>query len=178
VADRLGLRPADAEELVTDGLRLLLRGGTWQALARELAWSAALATGAAYRVIDWLAPLVEARLAERVDGLEFRVDMAATSARDEHVRRWPHDHAGAETVAVWDGRRVTLEQLGVIYLDELEWAIALLSERIHRERPRRRRRPTPASQASPRSNRELPRRFALEVERSREPFGWAPPPAA
>jgi hypothetical protein len=118
------------EELARRALKWFLRGATWPALARELAWTAAQSAGANYATIEWLTPLVEARLAESVDGLEFTADMAAVRARCAHVRRRPHDREGADTAATLEGYEAAVQRLGRLYADELEWAISLLSDRL------------------------------------------------
>jgi hypothetical protein len=80
-------------------LRRLLRGGTIEALAREMAWAAVRSTGANASCLDWLAEALELRLAEHVDGLEALVQRAGASAKAEHLQRWANDLSGAETAA-------------------------------------------------------------------------------
>ena len=55
---------ASAAELSRRAVGRLLRGGTWQALAREVAWEAVRASGVEPGCLDWLTSLVEVRLAE------------------------------------------------------------------------------------------------------------------
>jgi hypothetical protein len=80
----------------------LLRGGTWPALAREIAWEAVRSTGVEPRCLEWLTRLVEAQLAQRVDAV------AGAAALDE-------DEAA--------------EALSHAYVEVLEWAVGLLDDR-------------------------------------------------
>jgi hypothetical protein len=134
------------EDLARRALTWFVRGGTWQGLARELAWAAVQASGANYATIEWLTPLLEARLAETVDGLEFTVDMAAVRARGNHVRRRPHDRA--------------VRRLSRLYVDELEWAVGLIEERLERGRPRGRHSPLRVRRRRPPADVEIPRAVA------------------
>jgi hypothetical protein len=160
------------EELAARGLRRLLRGGTWLGLARELAWEAVQRAGGGHADLDWLTPLIEARLAEQVDGLEFTVDRAVTAAEREHRGRRPHDRDGAELVACAEGYRGAVERLVEIYLEQLEWAAALIAERRQGGRGRRRSR----SISEPAV--ELPQDLADELAEEYERFGWPRPEAA
>ena len=111
------IRPQlDAEEPehhAAEAMRRLLRGGNWRALAHEIAWNAAQRAGAGHEVLEWLPDLVEARLAERVDLIEFRLEQAL----------------GADA-ATHDLKRV--------YNHVLDWATDLLTERSGARRRRRR----------------------------------------
>lgn len=154
------------EDLAGRALTWFLRGGTWQALARELAWHAAQATGGDLRTIEWLTPLLETRLAEAVDGLAYDVDMASAAARRDHIDAWPHDVEGADTAATLDGYEAAVERLSTLYVGELDWAIALVEARRASRVPataRRRRRPRDV---------EIPVEVAREVSRDRRRFGW------
>lgn len=153
-------------------MQWFLRGGTWPALAREVAWAAVHAAGANYTTIDWLTPLVEARLAEHVDGLEFAVDMAAVRARSEHVRYWPHDLDGAATAASLDGYDEAVQRLSRLYFDELEWAVELIAERLENGRRRARHSPWAVLRRRHAVDLEIPRDVATELTRDRKPCGW------
>jgi hypothetical protein len=141
MADELESDLAAPEDLARRALRRFLRGGTWPALARELAWTAVHSAGANYATIEWLTPLVEARLAETVDGLEFAVDMASVRARQEYTLRRPYDREGADAAAAHEGYEAALERLGRLYVDQLEWAAALIAERLDSGHPRGRHSP-------------------------------------
>jgi hypothetical protein len=119
-------------------LRRLLRGGTWEGLANEIAWTAINAAGADASCLDWLPGLVEARLAMRVGELEFVLERASRSGRTEHVRQWPNDVTGAETAAQLAADEEGAAHVSRLYIEVLEWACDLLDERLDRE-PRRRK---------------------------------------
>jgi hypothetical protein len=161
-----------SEETAARALRWFLRGGGWEALVRELAWAAVRATGAEQRSIEWLTPLVDARLGERVDGLEFLVDRASTIARREHVRSWPHDSEGAaETTALLDGYEEGLQVLSRLYLEVLEWAADLISERISGSPGRSKRFRVPLRRKRPPADLDIPLIVAEELTRGRRPPG-------
>jgi hypothetical protein len=152
-----------AEEVVERALVRLLRGGTWEALANEVAWEAVRSTGAEPSCLEWLPGLVGANLSERVDGLEFQLDGARASARTEHLREWPHDVAGAETAAALAAHEDAEQRLGRLYLDVLEWAISLLSDRLDDTSLRRERAP---------SDPEVPLLVAASLTGERPSYGW------
>lgn len=154
-------------------LRRLLRGGTWQALARELAWQAIRAGGGKN---DWLEPLsasIDERLAMQIDGVEFAVERALLAAAGEHLERWPRDFPGAELCAVQKAADEALRLLAVTYADVLTWATDIVLERreFADERqvsPRFSRR----SQERSRPSVALPALVADDLTRTRERFGW------
>jgi hypothetical protein len=127
--------PEEAAERV---LLRFLRGGTWEGLANEIAWTAIRAAGADPSCLDWLAPLVEARLSLRVGELEFVLERADRSGRAEHLREWPNDLAGAETAAELAADEEGARRVSRLYVEVLEWACDLLDER-HERAPRPRR---------------------------------------
>ena len=75
---RTGARPpksagvSTGKELAERALRRLLRGGTIEALAREMAGAAVRSTGADPSCLDWLADALEVRLADHVNRLDER----------------------------------------------------------------------------------------------------------
>jgi len=162
-----------AEELAEQALRWVLRGGTWSGLAREVAWQAARASGVEHGCLDWLTGLVEARLAERVDGLEFVIDRVCDDARAEHLRAWPHDRPGGETAAILEGHEQGVLALSRLYVEVLEWASDLLSQRLRCERAQ----PSDIDH-QPRGRRGQPRtsslRLVLPMRSSAraDRFGW------
>jgi hypothetical protein len=113
-------------------LEWLLRGGTWEGLARELAWEAVRSTGIELSCLSWLPELVEAQLSEYLDGLEFGLEDAGNSARADHLHQWPHDHVGAEAAAISAMQERAMEQVSRVYLKTLQWAADLLTDRITR----------------------------------------------
>jgi hypothetical protein len=159
-----------AEEVVERALMRLLRGGTWEGLANELAWEAVRSTGAESSSLEWLPGLIEANLAERVDGVEFTLERARASARAEHLREWPNDVAGAETAAALAAHEEAERRLGRLYVNVLEWAIDLLSGRLDDASPgsgrlslRRERAP---------SDPEVPLLVADSLAPERTRYGW------
>jgi len=163
------IRPAD---VAAAAARSLLRGRTVEALARELAWSAVRAAGLAHDQIDRLVPMVDAQLTLRFEEVEAAASLAARRAYDEHLHRWPHDHPGAATAAAIRARDEADLLLGTIYLETLEWAGALLRERLLQtpQRSRWRRSKRPATQAW---SVEVPAVVvALVGERELDKPGW------
>jgi hypothetical protein len=159
------------EDLVRSGLTWLLRGGTWEALARELAWAAVQAAGANYATIEWLTPLVEARLADKVDGVEFAVDMASVQARSAHLQRRPGDRPGADTAATLEGQDEALRRLSLMYLEEVEWAVALITQRLERGAAGERYSPFSVRRRKPRSDFEVPRAIGEQLSSERRLLG-------
>jgi hypothetical protein len=128
----------EAEASAERVLCRLLRGGTWEGLANEIAWTAVRAAGADPSDLGWLAGLVQARLSERVEGLEFVLERVRRSGSAEHLRQWPHDLAGAETAAEVAADEEGARHVSRLYVEVLEWACDLLDTRLER-RPRPRR---------------------------------------
>jgi hypothetical protein len=77
----------------------LLRGRTWQATTREIAWHAAAAVGGDIEVTRTVVGIADEVLSAHVDGIECRADAAAVRAWHAHVDWRPHDLEGAELVA-------------------------------------------------------------------------------
>jgi hypothetical protein len=126
----LELRGREALEEVTErALRRFLRGGTWPAIAREIAWHALRATEADHTRLDGLTALVEAKLAQTIDRVHARVESIWIAATEDHLRSWPHDREGAETIALLDGYEEAMRVLSRQYVDLLEWSITVLGER-------------------------------------------------
>lgn len=102
-AEAIAASGPSAAELSRRAVGRLLRGGTWQALAREVAWQAVRASGVEPGCLDWLTSLVERRLAECVDGLAAAVPAAAPEEASEILSR--------------------------AYLEVVEWATGVLDDR-------------------------------------------------
>jgi hypothetical protein len=159
MAQVLESEPAGPEDLARRALTWFLRGGTWQALARELAWTAVQSAGANYATIEWLTPLVEARLAVAVDGLEFQVDMTCVRARRDHMERGTSDRAGAEDAASAEGCAAAVQRLSRLYRDELEWAAGLIAQRLETGGRPRRNSPFTVRRRRPPAEVEIPRPY-------------------
>jgi hypothetical protein len=149
----------------------LLRGGTWEALANELAWEAARSTGIG-SCPEWLPGLIEAHLAERVEGLEFVLEPVRASARAEHLREWQHDVPGAETAATLAADEEADRQVSRLYLDVLEWAASLLSDRLTQAPRSLRSRLPPLRGERPPADLEVPALVADNLTRTRTRYGW------
>lgn len=164
--------PTDTDEQAARALRRLLRGGTWEGLATEIAWEAVRASGVERRSLEWLPGLVERRLSELVDGIEFRLGRAREAGRIEHLRRWPSDLAGAETAASIAAGEEAERVVSALYLDVLQWATELLDDRL--ERPPRSLRPRLPSLRRERQPTELevPVFVADGLTRERRRYGW------
>jgi len=152
-----------AEEVVEGALARLLRGGTWEGLANEIAWEAARSTGAEPSCLEWLPGLVGTALAARVEGVEFVLEEARVTARSEHLREWPRDVAGAETAATLGAHEEADRRLSRLYVDVLEWAISLLEVRLEVTSLRRERVP---------SDPEVPLVVSDSLGGARQRYGW------
>ncbi len=168
------LRSRQALEGVTErALRRFLRGGTWPAIAREIAWHALRATEADYTRLDALTALVEAKLAQAIDGLHPTVESVWIAATEDHLRSWPHDREGAETIASLDGYEEAMRVLSRQYLDLLEWSITVIRERqgLDGQSASQWLRLGP-SDAQP-SKAKLPALVVQGLRRRIAPFGWS-----
>jgi hypothetical protein len=166
-----------AEELAERALRRLVRGSTWEALANEVAWEAVRSTGVELSCLQWLPGLVEARLSEHAEGLEFMLERARSRARAEHVRVWPHDLAGAETAATLAADEEAVQEVSRMYLTVLEWASGLLGERLLGRPGSRRPRLPSLRRERPPADLEVPALVADGLTQERPRYGWANRPS-
>jgi hypothetical protein len=114
------------QEISERTLRQFVRGGTWPGLAREIAWRAVRATESDYARLNALTSLVEAKLAHALDSLDDAVERVCVAAAEDHLRNWPHDREGAETIAVLEGQEEAIQVLSCVYVDVLEWTIGVI----------------------------------------------------
>ena len=156
------------EELGGRALRRLLRGGTWEALANEIAWEAVRSTGCDLSCLGWLPGLVEAWLSEQVDGLEFVLERVRVAAVEGHLRVWPNDLAGAKTAGTLAADDEAERRVSRLYLDVLERAGS--STRRSSQRG--------AEVGSAASSAAAPRSTAKRSRGSRAGRGWADTRAA
>jgi hypothetical protein len=161
-----------AEELAERALHRLVRGGTWEALANEIAWKAMKSAGAEPSCLEWLPGLVEATLSERVDRLEFLLEGERRSARVEHLREWPHDLAGAETAATLAADEEGRHQVGRLYLDVLEWTSGLLRDRLTQGSRSGRSRLLALRRAQSPPEPEVPELVADSLTQTSPRYGW------
>lgn len=120
----------------------LLRGTTWQAITREIAWRAVVERGGDGDLIEALMGFADAWLSELADGIECRVDAAAVRAWRAHLSQWPHDHAGAELVATLEAREEAERLVTAAYAEtcrKTDAAARALTNAASLHEPRRRR---------------------------------------
>ena len=161
------------EEVIERALRRFLRGGTWPGIAREIAWHALRATRADHTRLDGLTVLVEAKLAQTIDGLHTRVESIWIAATEDHLRSWPHDREGAERIALLDGYEEAMRVLSRQYVEVLEWSVTVIGERQGLNgRPGSRWLRLGASDAQL-SKVELPALVVQGLRRRIAPFGWS-----
>jgi hypothetical protein len=91
-----------AEEALGEALRRLCRGGSWQGIARELAWRAVTGGHRDARSVESLAETAEAMLAPLVDQALWEVERHALETREEYLALRPGDEAGALAAARLD----------------------------------------------------------------------------
>jgi hypothetical protein len=91
-----------AEEALAGALRRLCRGGSWQGIARELAWRAVTGGHRDARMVEPFAERAEAMLAPLVDQALWRVERHVATAREEYLELRPRDDAGARAAARLD----------------------------------------------------------------------------
>ena len=91
-----------AEQALGEALRRLCRGGSWQGLARELAWRAVVGGSRDPRTVEYLSDAAEAMLASLIDQALWEAERTAICAREEHLEEHPGDTAGALAVARLD----------------------------------------------------------------------------
>jgi hypothetical protein len=91
-----------AEEALAGALRRLCRGGSWQGIARELAWRAVTRGHRDARMVEPLAESAEAMLAPLVDQALWQVERRAAATREEYLELRPGDETGARAAARLD----------------------------------------------------------------------------
>ncbi len=91
-----------AEQALGKALRRLCRGGSWQAIARELAWRAVVGGSRDPRAVEYLSDCAEAMLASLIDEALWEVERCAICAWEEHLEEHPGDRDGAAAVARLD----------------------------------------------------------------------------
>jgi hypothetical protein len=91
-----------AEEALAGAVRRLCRGGSWQGLARELAWRAVTGGHRDPRSVEALSATAEAMLASLVDDALWEVEHGAIETRDEFLDEHPGELEAALTAARLD----------------------------------------------------------------------------
>ena len=113
-----------AEEALAGAVRCLCRGGSWQGLARELAWRAVTGGYRDARMVEGLATAAEAMLATQIDEALWQVEHAAIRGRDEVLAERPGDLAAALTAARIDAEEEAELLVGAAYDRVLETLLA------------------------------------------------------
>jgi hypothetical protein len=175
VSDQSFFSAAEVAAVATRGaIARLLRGTTWHAVTREIAWRAireAEADGGR-ELIGKVGSVVDEVLSERIDGIECRVDAAAVGAWHDHLRWRAHDLAGAELVATIAASEEA-ERLVVAAYDEAlrcaEEAASAARQAAGAQKPRRRLflRRARRGQSTPQPSVDLG-----DLGRPRERYGW------
>jgi len=113
-----------AEEALAGAVRRLCRGGTWQALARELAWRAVTGGLRDARMVEGFAESAEAMLAVAIDDALWKVEHAAIEGRDGMLTRRPGDLDAALTAARLDAEEEAESLVAAAYDRVLETLLA------------------------------------------------------
>src|SRR4051812_733153 len=101
-----GASEAMAEEALAAAVRRLCRGGTWQALAREIAWRAVTGGLRDARSVEAFAQAAEAMLAAAIDEALWPVEKAALEGWEEFLGH----HGGGEAAGLAAARLDACEE--------------------------------------------------------------------
>ena len=104
-----------AEEALAEAVRRRCRGGSWQGLARELAWRAVTGGQRDPRSVEALADAAEAMLASLIDEALWTVERAAIHSMDEFLEQSRGDDAGALDAARLDAAEEADRLVDVAY---------------------------------------------------------------
>jgi hypothetical protein len=92
-----GAGEAIAEQALADAILHRCRGGSWQGLARELAWRAVTGGDRDARSVETFAARAEAMLGASIDQALWQVERCAVATFDEFI--WEHRGDEAEALA-------------------------------------------------------------------------------
>jgi hypothetical protein len=163
---------AVAAAVTARAVERLLRGATWQATTREIAWRAVSEAGGERELIPNVVGVADEVLSELIDGIECRVDATAARAWREHVAWRPHDLAGAELVATLAASEEA-ERLVVAAYAEARWrAEEAAHARRQAENAHRPRRRLFLRRGGHRKSAALPPLDLGDLGRPREQYGW------
>ena len=126
-----------AEEAVADAVGRLCRGGSWQGIARELAWRAVTAGGRDLGSLEALCAVAEAKLASMIDDAVWAAELCALRGWREYLQSCPGEEAGAVAAARLDANEEATRLIATAYADVLE---SLVTERNAPQPDRRGRR--------------------------------------
>ncbi|HWE80630.1 MAG TPA: hypothetical protein VG265_03195 [Gaiellaceae bacterium] len=119
-----GTSEALAEETLAGSLTKLCRGGSWQGLAREIAWRAVTGGSRDPRSVEHLSASAEAMLAELIDEALWEVERCAICAWEEHLEEHRSDTAGALAVARLDAGEEAARLVAAAYDQVLDTLLA------------------------------------------------------
>jgi hypothetical protein len=119
-----GASEAIAEEALADAVRRRCRGGSWQALAREVAWRAVTGGLRDARAVDALADAAEAMLGVAIDEALWPVEKSALDGWDEFLGEHGGDAADALAAARLDAREEAERRVEAAYARALEALLA------------------------------------------------------
>jgi hypothetical protein len=165
-----GAARRSTNDFVAGALRRRFRGGTYEAFAHELAWTALRASGAGTFDQQGLAKLVEARFAEQIVEVEQTVERVAARAKAHYLQTWPGDLSGAELAAELAAEDEATQAVSRLHAALIGWARQVVADRSQtprlfpRLRPLRQR---PTGEEAKRSGL-----VADESNRPRNHFGW------
>jgi hypothetical protein len=115
-----GASEAIAEEALSEAVRRVCRGGTWQALAREIAWRAVTGGYRDPRSMDALAEAAELVLAEAIDEALWAVEKSALDGWDEFVGEHGGGEQGGLEAAQLDAREEAARLVDAAYARALD----------------------------------------------------------
>ncbi|MGZ4399025.1 MAG: hypothetical protein ACXVZ1_11500 [Gaiellaceae bacterium] len=143
-----GVAARIAHEAFATAVRRLCRGGSWEALPRELAWLVVQARELGFEAIEPLAGRAEEQLARLVEEATAIVSDCAAWSWRRHLEAHPGDSGGAAVAASSEAGQEARRVLALVYLQVLEALdhsvgeeVAALDERAPRGRPPHRRLP-------------------------------------
>ena len=114
-----------AEEALAGALLRLCRGGSWQGIARELAWRAVTGGHRDPRSVESLATSAEAMLAPRIDQALWTVEQYAIRSRAEYLEERPGDTAGGLAAARLDASEEAERLVAEAYAEVLDALLGL-----------------------------------------------------
>jgi hypothetical protein len=113
-----------AENALAETLRRLCRGGSWQAIAREIAWRAVTGGNRDPRSVEHLSQAAESMLATLIDEALWEVERAAICTWEEYLEERPRDAAGALAAATLDAGEEAERLIGDAYGEVLDALLA------------------------------------------------------
>lgn len=113
-----------AQEALAEAFRRLCRGGSWQGLARELAWRAVTGGNRDPRTVEALSASAEAMFAQLIDRALWEVERTALATWEEHISEWPADEEGALTAASLDAGEEAGRLIEAAYGEVLDTLLA------------------------------------------------------